>query len=446
MNIALRQQQELKYLLQQISVPRDKGRELSTALSSPLIKVITGPRRAGKSTLALQTLAPYRFAYFNFEDEQLPAEFDPALIIEALDQVYGSVEYLFFDEIQNLSRWEQLLNRLHRGGKNLIVTGSNAKLLGDELATALTGRHVAIELLPLSLREAHQFRPDRTNLDSTRIDPARMDLGRIDLGKLGASGSEQTRLEGDDLKASDIAENYLVKGGFPEVVLGRVEFRSYLSALWDSVILKDIVKRRRVRNIAELRDLLGLALSTMGSRQNNERIAQSLGGSLSPPTARRFLGYGAEAYLLVELQRYHRKPRQRLKADRKCYSVDNGYFSAKQVGVFQEYSKLLENLVFVELWRRGHQPNLDLFYYETGSGREVDFLVRQGSRNIELIQVSYEMGSNKTRDREYRSLLEASKELGVSELTIVTANEKREEQIDNLRVRIWPFVEWCLTG
>ncbi len=134
----------------------------------------------------------------------------------------------------------------------------------------------------------------------------------------------------------------------------------------------------------------------------------------------------------------------RLKADRKCYSIDNGYFSAKQVGVFKEYSKLLEKLVFVELWRRGYKPNLDLFYYETATGHEVDFLVRQGAKNIELIQVSYEMGSQKTRDREYRALLSAGKELNVSELTIISANERREERFDNQRIQILPFVEWSL--
>lgn len=403
-NVILKQERELPHLIKQGSIARDKGAELARALSSPLIKVITGPRRAGKSTLALQTLSNYKFAYFNFEDEQLPADIDPALLIEVLDQVYGESDYIFFDEIQNLDRWEPLLNRLHRGGRNLIVTGSNAKLLSDELATALTGRHIAIELLPLSLRETYSTIRETRNLD----------------------------------------QRYLVQGGFPEVILGKADFRSYLSALWDSVILKDIVKRRRVRNVSELRDLLSLALSAMGSRQNSERLSLGLGGTASPPTVKKFMSYGSDAYLISELHRYHFKPRQRLKADRKCYSIDNGYFSAKQVGVFQEYSKLLENLVFVELWRRGYKPNLDLFYYETATGHEVDFLVRQGAKNIELIQVSYEMGSQKTRDREYRALLSAGKELNVSELTIISANERREERFDNQRIQILPFVEWSL--
>jgi len=293
LNLVHKQQQELGHLLKQGSINRDKSQELAKALPSELIKVITGPRRSGKSTLALQALSNHRFAYFNFEDEQLPANVDPTLLIKALDQVYGKSDYLFFDEIQNLDRWESFLNRLHRGGRNLVVTGSNAKLLADELATALTGRHLAIELLPLSLKE----------------------------------------VRGAISEAIDLEQRYLVQGGFPEVVLGKVDFRSYLSALWDSVILKDIVKRRRVRNVAELRDLLSLALSAMGSRQNSERLSRSLGETISPPTAKKFMSYGAEAYLISELHRYHLKPRLRLKADRKCYVIDNGYFSARQVGV-----------------------------------------------------------------------------------------------------------------
>ena len=124
-------------------------------MSSDLIKVILGPRRAGKSVFALMLLKDQSFAYFNFDDESLPGEekIDLDELLSELKQVYGDTKYIFFDEIQNLPNWELFVNRLHRSGYNLVLTGSNASLLSKELATHLTGRHIPIEILPFSFQE-----------------------------------------------------------------------------------------------------------------------------------------------------------------------------------------------------------------------------------------------------------------------------------------------------
>lgn len=403
-NLAVRQQTEFERLRAQKLVPRARARMLVDALASPLVKVISGPRRAGKSTLAIQALAGRRCAYLNFEDETLPPLPDGDALIEALDSVYGDVEFYLFDEIQNFPRWEQLVNRLHRLGKNLVVTGSNARLLSEELASALTGRHLAIELLPFSYDEA----------------------------LAGESGTPQIFLD------------YLVRGGFPEVVLGEADYRSYLSTLWEAVVLKDIVQRRRVRNVSALREVLSLFLASIGSRYSYESLARGLGGQVSAPTAKKFISYGSEAYLVAELSAFHRKPRVRLKSDHKAYLVDNGFYSARQAGIFDDRSKLLENMVFVELWRRGHRPNLDLFYYQTSDAFEVDFLVRRGHENLELIQVAYSLATAKTREREFRALIRAGDELSVHKLTVITLDESRLEQIEGQKVEVVSAPQWLL--
>lgn len=403
-NLVLHQQAELQRLRQQTLLTRARSKELVAALSSPLIKVVTGPRRAGKSTLAIQALAHKRCAYLNFEDERFPPLTNGDELITAIDSVYGDVEYYLFDEIQNFPRWEQFLNRLHRLGKNLIVTGSNARLLSAELGSALTGRHVAIELLPFSFSEATAER------DST----------------------------------PQFFVEYLVQGGFPEVALGRADYRGYLDSLWEAVLLKDIVQRQKVRNVSGLRDTCALFLASIGSRYSYESLTRALGGRISAPTVKKFVKFASEAYLIAELSVFHKKPRMRIKSDHKAYVVDNGFYSARHVRVFEDKSKLLENLIFVELWRRGFVPNLDLFYYQTSEGHEVDFLLRRGHENIELIQVSLTLASAKTRQRELRSLIRAGNELAVGKLTIITLDESGYEKLEGNEVEIIAAPQWLM--
>jgi len=405
-NVVKRQKIEFELLRGKKRVPRTQLKTLKKALPSSLIKVITGPRRAGKSTLAVQALGEKRCAYLNFEDEDFPQSADGDDLIAAMKSVYGDVDFYLFDEIQNLPRWEQFLNRLHRLGYNLIVTGSNAKLLGEELGSALTGRHIAIELLPFSFSE---------------------------------------KLAGTTADEGDFA-NYLLKGGFPEVTLGADDPKSYLRTLWESVILRDIVQRYKVRNVGGLRELLSLFLSTMSSRYSYESLARALSGRVSAPSLKKFIRYGCEAYLVAELTAYHHKPRVRIKSDRKAYTVDNGFFSAHHIGVSDDHSKRLENLVFVELWRRGYRPNLDLFYFQTSGGYEVDFLLRSGHKSLELIQVSYSLSSGKTREREFRALIRASEELKIIKRTVITMNEDRRESVGGHDINVISAARWCQGG
>jgi predicted AAA+ superfamily ATPase len=394
---------EKERLLEQAFVPRALAGGLKKALHSSLVKVITGPRRAGKSTLAFQVLAGTRFGYLNFEDEALPRDVTGDAILESIDAVYGKTDFLFFDEIQNYSHWESFANKLHRRGHNLILTGSNSHLLSRELGSALTGRHLSFELLPFSFQEL--------SLSQKMTSP------------------------------STLFDRCLTWGGFPEVALGHTEPAAYLRTLFDSIVLRDIVTRHRIRASTEIRDLLMLLMNNAACRFSARSLERSL-GSLSTATIQKFIGYCREAYLIQDLEPYFFKPKLRLKSDRKVYAFDNGFISTQSQPVTSNTSRLLENIVFVELVRRGFKPNVDLFYYQTRSGFEVDFLLRQGPRNLELLQVTQQLSTLKTREREARALCQAADELKVKKLTVVTLNTdemflEKGQKIHAVPCRTW---------
>lgn len=397
--------QERDAVLRRALLPRQMGMALAKALPSPLVKVITGPRRSGKSSLAFQTLADKRFAYLNFEDDSLQKDIQSDVLIDALDRVYGKTDFIFFDEIQNYPQWESFINKLHRRERNLLITGSNSRLLSRELGSALTGRHLSFELLPFSYPEF----------------------------LLGQAENRE-----DDLGAF---HRYLTWGGFPEVVLGHAEPQGYLRTLFDSVVLRDIVTRHRIRSSTAIYDLLNLLVNSAASRFSGRSLERSL-GSLSIATIQKFISFFREAYLVQDLQPYFFKPRLRLKSERKIYTYDNGFISALSQPVLSNGPRLLENLVFIELARRGFKPNLDLFYYQTAAGTEVDFLLRKGSSNVELIQVSQVLSGLKTRERELRSLTQAARELRVPKMTIVTLDTEDQIRHEGLIVHVVPCRKW----
>lgn len=396
---------ERDQVLQQAFVPRELGGRLSKALSSNLVKVITGPRRAGKSTLAFQVLRGKSFAYLNFEDDALRGEITSEDLIKALETVYGRTTFLFLDEIQNYPYWESFVNKLHRRGYNLIITGSNSRLLSRELGSALTGRHLAFELLPFSFQEF--------------------------LSGVGREKEEE----------SEHFQRYLIWGGFPEVVLASAEPSSYLRTLFDSVVLRDIVTRHRIRASTAIHDLLSLLVNNAASRFSARSLERSL-GTLSTATIQKFIAYCREAYLVQDLQPYFFKPRMRVKADRKIYVFDNGFISSQSQPVTSEKSRLLENLVFIELVRRGFKPNMDLFYYQTRSGAEVDFLIRQGSKNLELLQVTQSLSSLKTLEREIRALYQGAEELKLRKLRVITLDTEEVIHEAGIEIKVVPCRTW----
>ena len=418
----LKQKQEKERLLSLPYIERTKKKEANKWLDSDLIKVVLGPRRAGKSVFSLMLLKERPFAYFNFDDESLPGEekFDLDELMSELRQAYGNTKYILFDEIQNLPKWELFVSRLHREGYNLVLTGSNAKLLSKELATALTGRHIPIQILPFDFNEllrakGYKFSPDKLLVPEEKA------------------------------KFLEYLNEYMINGGYPEVVIKNLDPRDYLDVLFDSLLFKDVVKRHKIR-FSEQIDWLGLYLINNIARQYSIRKLTNILGFKSDITLERYLSYLTEAYLIFSLCRYSTKTNLRLKSPKKIYVVDNGFVVAKAVRHSPDTGKLMENLVFTEMVKRGNEPNREIFYYKTRNDREVDFVIKKGTEVVELIQVAYEINNYDTEQREVKALLEASQELNISNLTILTWNEEREVKKDSKVIKFQPLWKWLLSS
>lgn len=414
-NIVLKQKQEKERLLPLPYIERTKEKEAKKWLSSDLIKVVLGPRRAGKSVFSLMLLKNSPFMYFNFDDEVLASAggIPTDELMKELHSAYGSIKNILFDEIQNLSGWELFVNRLHREGYNLILTGSNARLLSKELATALTGRHIPIEILPFNFKEflrAKNFQAD-SEYDSL------------------------PRQHGELLKLMD---EYLISGGFPEVVVNKLDYKGYLETLFDSLLFKDVVKRHRVKFSTQIGNLGSYLVNNFSSLYSLRKLQDVLNFK-SITTTEKYTKYLEEAYLIFFLTRYSSKSTQRIKSPKKVYVVDNGFISAKAVQHSPDKGKLMENLVFTELVKQGVKPNSELFYYKTRNDREIDFVLKKGTEIIELVQVCYEVKNPDVEQREIKALTEAAQELNVSNLTVLTWDEEREIERDGKQIHFKPL-------
>ena len=393
----LNQRAERDELLSRPYQQRHTKYDADELLQNPLIKLITGPRRVGKSVFALLMLQGKNFAYLNFDDNQLLEKWDEDLAMSALDDVYPDYDFMLLDEIQNLPDWDLWVSKLYRRGKNLIITGSNAKMLSSEMATVLTGRYLQIEMLPFSLDETMRWK----NISSNR--------------------EEQTA------QAIVLADDYMRNGGYPETIPARSITKSYLSTLFDSILLKDVAQRHKVRNTTDLYNLATYLLSNFCNPISANELAGELGMS-SVATTKKFCDYLNEPYLFFYLPRFNHKLKLMNKAPKKVYVVDNGFVQSTAFNLSENLGRLLENQVFVELLRRGYIPGQTLFYYRTRNDKEIDFVTRKGAKVEQLIQVCYDMSSEKTRKRELDALAEAAEELHCDNLLVITNSQ--EEKIE----------------
>jgi predicted AAA+ superfamily ATPase len=353
------------------------------------------------------------FAYLNFDSQQLLDAWDANLVMRMLDDVYPGYDYLLLDEVQNLDAWDLWVSELYRQGKNLVITGSNAKMLSSEMATVLTGKYLQVEMLPFSLEEL-------------------FDWHKLDLHYLMPEQGAECKVLTDD---------YLRNGGYPEVVASRQLVRSYLDTLFDSIVWKDVAKRHNVRNITDLNNLAVYLVSNFCNPLSSNELAEELGFS-SVNTTKKYMDYLHEPYLFYYLSRYNNKLKLMKKAPRKVYVVDNGFVAAKAFSVTENLGRLLENQIFIELVRRGYDTEKTMFYYRSRNDKEVDFVLRQGVHIERLVQVCYDLSSPKTEKREVDAIVECAGELKCDNLTIVTYDDERTIEKDGYKIDVIPIAKF----
>lgn len=419
--VILEQQSELPSVVSQDFVHRNETDFIS--FDSKLAQVVIGVRRSGKSTLCHMALrkAGIRYGYVNFDDDRLGKLVmeDLNLVLEALYRVYGNdIRYLFFDEIQNVEGWHLFVNRLLRQGLHLIITGSNARLLSSELATHLTGRYHEIRLYPFSFKDFCVANGIKTDQPTTK---------HIALLK-------------------NTLDRYLLEGGFPEMNhLSVAEKHGYVGSLIDAIITKDIAPRFHIRNVAGLKTLAHHLINHAGQFINLNDLVETLGIG-SDKTIRLYLDYLSQAFLILPLTKFSYKSSERLR-NSKAYIVDTGILTYRpDVLSTENLGWRLENVVLLELQRRNAPLHRDVFYYRPASrAREVDFVVTERGRILELLQVAYDISQAKTLSRELGALSEAAKKTGCTKLTLVTAgSDSRKEMVNGMEVSIVPATEWLL--
>lgn len=409
----LAQRKERDNLMAEPYLSRQSEALNQDVLQSKFIKLITGPRRAGKSVFALLALRNENFAYLNFDDKNLLSKWDEELVMATLADVYPDYKYLLLDEVQNLPDWDLWVSKLYRNGQNMVITGSNAKMLSSEMATVLTGRYIQIQMLPFSLSEVFSY----SGLDIRRV------------------GEEK------QTAAAVITDDYLRNGGFPETLMSRSLTKNYLKTLYDSIVYKDIVQRHHVRNTDDLHNLAAYLLSNFTNLFTANDLAEEL-GLKSVASTQKFCRYLAEPYLFFYLPRYNNKLKWMKKAAQKVYVVDNGFVLSSGFNLSENLGRLLENQVFVELLRRGYDVENSLFYYRSRNDKEVDFVTRNGNKVEQLIQVCYDLTSPKTLKREVDSLIECADELKCRNLVVVTRDEDRIIEQAGYTIRVVSIVNF----
>jgi len=329
-----------------------------------------------------------------------------------LNSLYKNPKHILFDEIQNLEKWELFVNRLQRQGYNLIITGSNSKLLSHELATHLTGRHFLMNLFPFSFKEF------------------------IETGE-------------KELTQNEIREKlayYLTYGGYPEPLVKKLDYREYLSTLFNSILYKDIVKRFKIRFIQGMEDLSSYLVSNAAQEFSYNALAK-LTKCKSAHTVEKYLSYLEEAFIFFRVNRFSYKMKEQLSSNKKIYCVDNGFIYAKAFKSSPDFGKLYENAVAIELKKLEMDGKAQIYYWKNQQQEEVDFVVKKGSKIKRLIQVCYKCDL-KTKGREIRALIKASEGLKCKDLVLITENKEGYEDFKwfNIKRKIQyiPLWKWLL--
>ena len=414
---------------QDAGIEREELNEILKIMDMPKIAVIIlGVRRAGKTYLTRQILREKikkikkeQTLYVNFEDNRL----EPYLNKNILDDIYETYRYyinkknfayLILDEIHNIEGWEKWVRIMLEKNENvkIIITGSGSRILTPKLASVLTGRKITYNLFPLSFKDFLKFKK----------------INREHIIKKDRNS---------------LLREYIEFGSIPLVVLteSNEQKKYFLGEVYNDIITKDIMFRYRLREESVLKKVSYFVINSFSKYVSIRKIRNSLktimNVSVSPSTLSYYLEYFEKSFLFIFLPIFSYKIKDQMQYPRKVYCIDTGLINAIIPKFSENIGNFYENIVAVELRRK----NKEIYYWKNENG-EVDFIVKDGLKIKELIQVCYDIKDEKTKKREIKSLIYASKELKCNNLMVITDDYGKEENIDNKRIKYITLWEWLL--
>lgn len=388
--------------------------DLESYVKTSLVVVISGIRRCGKSSLLYlfkekMKLKEPDYCYFNFDDERIIPS------IEILDQIYnfhielfGKEPVLFLDEIQNVKGWEKFVNRIHEKGIKIFISGSNANLLSSEISTSLTGRNRVLELFPFSFSEYLLFCSEDYNLEKLTSKSKALLLNNF--------------------------YKYLEIGGFPLVV--KENDLEIINGYFQDILYRDIISRFKLSQIDEIKQI-GLYFASNIGKIFSYATLQKISGVKSTSSIKDYLTYYEQSYLFFYLKKFDFSVKKQIMNPKKVYTIDSAVSNRLGFRFSENRGRILENLIFTELRRRGKE----VFYY---SGKnECDFLVKKGFKIDEAVQVAWNIG-NLNIQREIKGLEEAMKEYELPYGTLITAEPENTELVTNKKIKVVPAWKWLL--
>ncbi|MDO9528200.1 MAG: ATP-binding protein [Syntrophales bacterium] len=358
--------------------------------------------------------------FLNFEDDRFAefttADFQP--LYEAFLEVESPVgrKYFFLDEIQNLPGWHRWVNRLYEFEDiKLFITGSNSSILGGEAATVLTGRNRIMELYPFSFRELLRANDLSVEDRDFLITEKRVEIARL-------------------------FNDYLVFGGFPEVV--KSQDTSLLQEYFRDIIFRDVVTRYSVRNVREIRELALYLASNLSCMSSYKKLRDVISVN-SLTTVKNYIGYFEDVYLFFAAGLFDYSLKRQMYNPSKMYCVDHAIASSIAFKFSEDIGRTIENIVFIELKRRG----LEVYYWKDKKGRECDFLIKKGRTITEAVQVSSNISTMDTRDREITGAIAAAEEFGLKEVKMLTTEDLGSETVKGIKIQYIPIWRWlCSSG
>ncbi len=404
---------------------RSYTNELIALAEERQVKIVTGVRRSGKSTLFYQVIdwllqtkkvSPKQILLLNFEDLALE-KISLEKIFDAYQTAFGLQPHtwLFLDEVHRQERWESWIRKNYDQKRPLqfFVTGSSAALLKKEYATLLTGRNLSLEIFPLSFKEYLSF----------------SGVAVPELAALSTASANNLKFH---------FNAYFAAGGFPEVFAKKEEFkRRLLGQYFEDILYKDIVARFGV-NYQKLKDL-AIYLLTNNSNLLSQRLVRS-GVEMGMGTIAEYLGFLEDAWLVFQTPKFDFSYKKQLANPQKVYAIDLALKDAVAFRFSEDYGRNLENLAAIELKRRGKE----IFYWKNGGGVEADFIVRANTKIEAAMQVAAQIKNDKTKRREMNGLLAAMDNFDLSEGLILTEDESGVETVNGKTIRFQPVWQWLL--